>query len=118
MVIEDFFDDAAADDAEGVCGALTPDGRARTVQRRFVNDRPLRPASEAQCVDEGAPLALDSTDLPYAMKHGFRVRVPKVRLAGNEAVATVRFTAFSQKWTLRKTDDGWKIDDLILPVRE
>jgi ketosteroid isomerase-like protein len=117
-LVEDFFGDAAADKAEAVCAALTPDGRARAVLRRFVGERPLRAASQARCVDEKAPWALDSTDLPYAMDHGYRVRVPSVQVRGTTAMATVRFTAFERTWRFRKADDGWKIDDFSLPVRE
>jgi hypothetical protein len=118
VLVGDFFDDAAADTAKAICAALTPDGRARAVLRRFVGGRPLRPASQAQCVDEKAPGALDSVDLPYAMDHGWRVRVPSVRVRGGAAAATVRFTAFERTWRFRKVDDGWKIDDFSLPVRE
>jgi hypothetical protein len=118
VLVEDFFEDAAADDAEAVCAALTPDGRARAVLRRFVGGRPLRSASQAQCTDGNAPGALASTDLPYAMDHGHRVRVPLVRVRGAAAVATVRFTGFQRTWRFRRSHDGWKIDDFSLPVRE
>jgi ketosteroid isomerase-like protein len=118
VLVGDFFANAAADNAEAVCAALTPDGRARALLRRFVGGRPIRPASQTQCVGDRAPWALDSTDLPHAMDNGYRVRVPSVRVRGTAAVATVRFTGFRRTWRFRKTDDGWKIDDFSLPVRE
>jgi hypothetical protein len=52
------------------------------------------------------------------MDHRHRVRVSSVRVRGEAAVATVRFTAFKRTWRFRRGDDGWKIDDFSLPVRE
>jgi hypothetical protein len=117
-LVDTLFDAAAADDAEGVCAVLTEDGWAHAVQRHFVDGEPVRHANEDDCVREHAPVALKSVDLPYAMKHGYRPTVDGVRIRGDRATAIVTFTAFSVRWHFRRTGDGWKIDDFLLPVRE
>ena len=117
-LVHDFFLDAAAGDAEAVCAVLTPDGRARATERRFVHGRPLRPASEEQCVSERAPAALKSSDLPIAVKNGWRHQVVKLRLVGVRARARIQFTGFFRSWRFRKSDGDWRIDYFSMPVRE
>ena len=90
---------------EPSCGVSSAVGRCAPPARRSAATRAL-------------PGALASTDLPYAMDHGHRVRVPLVRIQGAAAVATVRFTGFQRTWRFRRGHDGWKIDDFSLPVRE
>ena len=119
VLVEDFFEDAADDDAEAVCGALTPDGRARAGPAAFRRRSAAAPRQPGAVQRRGAlPGALASTGSSVAMDHGHRVRVPLVRIQGAAAVATVRFTGFQRTGRFRRGHDGWKIDDFSLPVRE
>ncbi len=87
-VVQKFFQDAVDKDAESICSVMTPNGRARAAGRTFyqvprgesqATARPRRPASYDQCVESGAPGATKSSDLPIAMKNGYRPRVIKTR---------------------------------------
>ncbi len=97
---------------------LTPTGRAHALVRTFIHDRPRRPASEEQCVDGAAKRALLSSDLPVAMKNGYRPRIVRLKFSGDVARARIKFTAFYRLWRFRRSGDNWKIDDFSLPVRE
>jgi hypothetical protein len=125
-LVQQFFVEAVDDDAEAICAVLTANGRAWAVERSFsvrrgeslASARPRRPASYEQCVEAGAPHATASSDLPIAMKNGYRPRVVELRLTGIQARARIKFTAFKSTWVLRDTDDGWRVDYFSMPVRE
>jgi hypothetical protein len=121
-----FFEDAAGGDAEAICSVLTPNGRAWAVGRTFSIHRgesmaaapPRRPASYEQCVESGAPHATGSSDLPHAMKNGFRPQVVKTRRSPEGVRVRVKFTAVGRTWVMRRSADGWRIHYFSLPVRE
>jgi hypothetical protein len=125
-LVQQFFLDAWHKDAEAICAVLTADGRAWAVDRTFsvhrgeslASARPRRPASYEQCVESGAPHATNSSDLPIAMKNGYRPRVVAVRRTDGQARARVKFTGFKRTWVLRDTDNGWRVDYFSMPVRE
>jgi hypothetical protein len=118
-LVNGLFEDAAAKDVEGVCAVLTEDGWAHAVQRKFLADEPLRSADKDDCVRERAPgAALKSTDLPAAIKHGYRPHVERLRILGDRATGVVRFIFDRVRWAFRKTDAGWKIESFAIPVRE
>jgi hypothetical protein len=117
-LVDDFFQDAADKDAQAVCEVLTEDGWAHALYRKFVVDEPLRSATQDDCVDERAPAALRSVDLPAAVKHGSRPGIERLRILGDRASGIVTFANDQRRWAFRKTGDGWKIESFSLPVRE
>jgi hypothetical protein len=117
-LVTDFFEDAAAKDAEAVCGVLTEDGWAHSVQRKFLVDEPLRSADEDDCVRLRAPAALRSGDLPAMMRYGYRPHLERLRILGDRASGVVRFNFLKDRWAFRKIDGDWKIESFHLPVRE
>lgn len=125
-VVQKFFKDSANDDAEAICSVLTPNGRAWAVGRTFSIHKgqsmaaapPRRPASYEQCVESGAPHATQSSDLPYAMKNGYRPQVVETRKSREGLRVRIKFTAFRRTWVMRDTDAGWRIHYFSLPVRE
>jgi hypothetical protein len=117
-LVTDFFEDAAAKDAEAVCGVLTEDGWAHAVQRKFLVDEPLRSADEDDCVRLRAPAALRSSDLPAMMRYGYRPHLERLRILGDRASGVVRFNFLKDRWAFRKIDGDWKIESFHLPVRE
>jgi ketosteroid isomerase-like protein len=117
-LVRDFFQDAAAKDAKAVCAALTEDGWAHAVQRKFLVDEPLRSASEDDCIRLKAPAALRSDDLPAMVKSGRVPQLIRLRVLGDRATGVVTSGFLQDRWAFRKLDDGWKIESFILPVRE
>ena len=124
--VSQFFDDAWHDDAKAICSVLTADGRAWATERAFsVRDGesladalPKWPASYEECVESGAPHATVSSDLPGAIKNGYRPHVIDVRAADGQLRVRVTFAGGSRTWVLSKGDDGWLVDYFSMPVRE
>jgi hypothetical protein len=124
-LVSDFFNDAAAGNAEAICAVMTADGRAWATGRDFlvhegeslVDARPRRPASMEQCIESDAA-GTYSTDLPVAMKNGYRPRVLDLKIADDTARARVGFTGFRRTFAFQRADDAWRIDYFSLPVRE
>jgi ketosteroid isomerase-like protein len=117
-LVDDFFQDAAAKDVEAVCAVLTEDGWAHAVQRKFLVDEPLRSATHDDCIDERAPAALRSADLPGMVEYGYRPHLERLRILDDRATTRVRFNRLLARWSFRKTDAGWKIESFLFPVRE
>jgi hypothetical protein len=117
-LVDDFFRDAADKDAEAVCSALTEDGWAHALYRKFLVDEPLRSATKDDCVGKRAPAALRSVDLPAAVEHGSRPGIERLRILGDRASGIVTFNNDQRRWAFLDTDDGWKIESFSLPVRE
>jgi len=121
-----FFDDARDHDAEAICSVLTADGRAWATGRTFnvregvrlADAPPKRPASFEACVESGAPHATVSSDLPGAMKAGYRPEVFAMRSADGQVRVRIRFTGHERTWVLSKGADGWLVDYFSMPVRE
>jgi len=126
-LVQQFFADAVDKDAAAICSVLTPKGRAWATQRgvyqirrgeSIVNARHKRPASLAECVEEGAPGATVSSDLPIAWKNGYRPKVVETRKSREGLRVRIKFTAFFSTWVMRDTDNGWRIHYFHMPVRE
>jgi hypothetical protein len=124
--VRQFFDDARDHDAEAICSVLTADGRAWATGRTFnvregvslADASPKRPASLDECVESGAPHATVSSDLPGAMKNGYRPRVIAIRTADAQVRVRIKFAGAKRTWVLSKGADGWLVDYFSMPVRE
>jgi hypothetical protein len=114
-VVRTFLEDAAREDVEAVCGALTGVGRAQAAGLPRVAERPPRPASKERCVEEGAHTAVTSEQLATAIDRGW-LDLKRVRVSGSRARVDVCNGARCVTHSLRETAGSWKIDLFGLPV--
>jgi hypothetical protein len=114
-VVAAFLEDAAEEDVEAVCGALTGVGRAQAAGLPRAIGRPPKPASEERCDDAGARTAVTSEQLPTAIDRGW-LELKRVRVNGDRAQVDVCNGARCVTQTLRETAGGWRIDLFGLPV--
>lgn len=116
-VVTGFLHDVVDDDAAAVCASLTPTGRARAIGRGRTIGKPLKPASLEECVSAGASAATSSGDLPELVGRN-AIRVTHSEIDGASARVVLANGALKGVQRLKKTSDGWKIDQFELPVRD
>ena len=114
-VVTDFFHKAVAGDVEAVCGLLTGPGRAQAAGHWQIVGKPKIPVSERRCVARGAHTAVVSEDLPGVVDS---LRIVPARVADRRARVMVCAAALCVPQLLRKTSEGWKIDEFTLPVND
>jgi hypothetical protein len=114
-VVSDFFHKAVAGDVEAVCGLLTGPGRAQAAGHGQVIGQPRVPVSKQRCIARRAHTAIVSQDLPGVVD---RLRFVPARVAQRHARVMVCAGELCLPQLLRKTPEGWKIDEFALPVND